>query len=555
MNKAFKKLIFVVAVITVLATLLTGCSNNSKSTSAAGKSKSSNGSGLPLGAAMKNYKAGEQFKATSPISIPILFDDNPSYPYKKSWLFWSALTKKTNVTLNPTVVPMSDYTKKRSLLISSGSAPDIIPKTYPGQEAPFVSSGAIIPISDYVKYMPNFEKKVKEWGLQGELDTLRQADGKYYVLPGIHQAVVPDYTLAVRVDIFKKNNIPLPKTWSDLETDLAKLKQIYPNVTPYSDRWDANSTLNVAAPTFGTQAGWGLGDGLKFDKSSGKFIFTPATDNYKNLVTYFHDLVSKGLMDKESFTQSDDQALQKFESGKSFVIGTNSQTVQTYIADMNKTLGKGNFEVAKITVPAGPAGNVVAGSRLENGMMFSSKDLKNPNFLAELQFIDWLLYSDQGETFAKWGVKGTTYTTTSDGSYKLMPNVTFSGAGLNPSGTKDLRKDFGFYQGNFSYGGSTKLIQSMMAPAELKFQKDMEGKKLLPPNPPHPYTQTQSEQQALKQTPLTDYVNQATLQFITGKRPLSDWNKYVAELKAKGMDQYVKTANDAYQAYLKTQGK
>ncbi|WEG11876.1 extracellular solute-binding protein [Pullulanibacillus sp. KACC 23026] len=552
MNKLAKKTATLAVAATVLASLLTGCGSSKSSSS------SSSSDVKVSGAAMKNYKAGEQFKATKKITIPILFNDNPAYPYKKDWEFWTDLTEKTNVTLKPTVVPMSDYSQKRSLLISSGNAPDIIAKTYPGEETPFVSSGAILPVSDYVKYMPNFEQKVKEWNLEPELDTLRQADGKYYVLPGIHQAYWPDYTLAVRVDIFKKNNIPLPKTWAELETDLEKLKKIYPNSIPFSDRFNTNtgnSTLNIAAPTFGTQAGWGLGDGLQFDKDSGKFVFAPATDNYKNLISYFHDLVAKGLMDKESFTQSDDQAVQKFETGKSFVIATNAQTTQQYITDMDKTLGKGKFEVAKITVPGGPKGDVVAGSRLENGIMITANAKKNPNFIAELQFIDWLLYSDAGEEFAKWGVEGKTFTKDANGKRTLEPDVTFGGAGLNPSGTKDLRTDLGFSQGNYAYGGSTELLQSMMSGPELQFQKDMESKTLLPPNPPHPYTQAQSEQQTLKQTPLTDYVQQSTLQFITGQRPLSDWDQYVNELKSKGMDQYVQTANDAYQAYLKTQKK
>ena len=32
--------------------------------------------------------------------------NNPGYPLKEDWLFWSELTKRTNVTLEPTVVPL-----------------------------------------------------------------------------------------------------------------------------------------------------------------------------------------------------------------------------------------------------------------------------------------------------------------------------------------------------------------------------------------------------------------------------------------------------------------
>ena len=106
--------------------------------------------------------------------------------------------------------------------MSSGDAPLIIPKTYPGQETPFVSSGAILPISDYVEHMPNYLDKVEKWNLQSEIDNLRQSDGKYYVLPGLHEEVWPDYTLVIRNDIFEKNNIAIPKTWDEFEESLKK---------------------------------------------------------------------------------------------------------------------------------------------------------------------------------------------------------------------------------------------------------------------------------------------------------------------------------------------
>ncbi|WKL02411.1 extracellular solute-binding protein [Paenibacillus amylolyticus] len=301
---------------------------------------------------------------------------------------------------------MSDYPQKRSLLISSGDAPLVIPKTYPGEESAFVSSGAILPISDYIDLMPNFKDKVEKWGLEDELEGLRQEDGKYYVLPGLHEEVWPDYTLLVRTDVFEENNIAIPTTWDELYDAAKKLKEIYPDSIPFSDRFQFNSTLNIAATGFGTKAGWGFGNGLTYKEDQDEFVYTATTPEYKEMLTYFNKLVSEGLLDKESFTQDDDQAVQKFVSGKSFMINGNSQTVVLHRNDMNKTLGEGKYSVAKITVPGGPKGQLMSGSRLENGVMISGKIQKNENFKAIMQFVDWLYYSDEGQEFAKWGVEG-----------------------------------------------------------------------------------------------------------------------------------------------------
>src|SRR5690606_5021232 len=86
--------------------------------------------------------------------------------------------------------------------------------------------------------------------------------------------------------------------------------------------------------------------------------------------------------------------------------------------------------VAKIRVPAGPKGDVIAGSRLENGLMISSKALDSENFVAMMQFIDWLWYSDEGQEFAKWGVEGVTYEKDESGKRTLKPDITFAGLNL-----------------------------------------------------------------------------------------------------------------------------
>jgi putative aldouronate transport system substrate-binding protein len=539
MKKGYKKLFLLVAIISMLGSLLAACSGSKETSKEVPKSK----------AAVDDYKVGSTFKAKEPLTFSFLYSDHPNYPLKKDWLLFEEIKKRTNVTLDPTIVPMSDYEQKRSLLMSSGNAPLIIPKTYPGQEAAFVSSGVILPVSDYVDKMPHFKDFVEKYDLQADLDTLRQEDGKYYVLPGMHEKIWPDYSLAIRNDIFEKNNIAIPTTWAELQDSLSKLKEIYPDIIPYSDRWQLKSTLNFAAGGFGTKAGWGY-NGVTYNAKKDKFVYTGATDQYKEMVTYFNGLVKDGLLDKESLTQDDQQAIQKFVSGKSFVIATNGQELISMRKSMDETLGKGNYSITKIMVPGGPAGQVLAGTRLENGLMISSKAKEDPNFEAMLQFVDWLWYSPEAKEFTKWGVEGVTYTKDSSGKRTLTSDVNY--VGLNPAGTKMLNAEYGFSGGVFSYGGPTELVHSMFNEEELAFQKTMaETKKPLKAEPPYPLSSIDREQATLLSTPLKDHTDQDTLQFILGTRPLSEWDKHVEELKAKGMDKYVDLVNKSYEAYKK----
>ncbi|MGE7825922.1 extracellular solute-binding protein [Paenibacillus sp. NPDC093718] len=501
--------------------------------------------------AMETYAVGDTFKATEPFDLSILYSDQPAYPYKQDWMLFAKIKEMTNVTLKPTIVPMSDYSQKRSLLISSGDAPLVIPKTYPGEESAFVASGAILPISDYIDLMPNFKDKIEKWDMESELEGLRQEDKKYYVLPGLHEAVWPDYTLIVRTDIFEKHNIAIPTTWDELYTAMKQLKQEYPDVTPFSDRFKFNSTLNIAATGFGTKGGWGYGSGLTYKEDTDEFVYTAATDEYKDMLAYFHKLVDEGLLDKESFTQDDDQAVQKFVTGKSFIINGNSQTVVQHRNDMDKTLGEGKYAISKITVPGGPAGQLMSGSRLENGVMISSKVKESEHFKAILQFIDWLYYSDEGQEFTKWGVEGVTYTK-EGGVRKLMDDINYNG--LNPKGTKDLRIEHGFSGGVFAYGGTTELLQSMFSEEEQQFQKSMsETKTVVKPEPPIPYSVEERERVTLLSTPLKDYTDQNTLKFILGDRDLAEYDKFVKELDSQGVGQYLEIANKTYKKYKEQQ--
>ncbi|WP_338702326.1 extracellular solute-binding protein [Streptomyces sp. Q6] len=506
--------------------------------------------------AMKDYRAGERFKASKALSISLLHNNNPVYPTKKDWLFWKEVSKRTGVTLKPVDVPLSDYEKKRSLLIGSGDAPFLIPKTYHPSEVAFVSSGAILPVSEYVHLMPNFRDKVKKWKLEPELDSIRQSDGKYYLLPGLHEKPKAGYSLAFRTDVLEKIGASLPTTWDEVYDTLKALKDEYPDRYPLTDRWSTNTVYPAGAlvsylgQAHGIHAGWTY-DNVTFDRKAKKFVYTGATDEFRHVVEYLRKLVAEKLLDPESFTQTDDDAVKKLLGEKSFAISANPQElVQNYRFNLEKQVKGAKIEM--IPVPIGPAGEVILdGIRLENGVMVSSKALKSDNFVAMMQFLDWLWYSDEGQAFCKWGVEGVTYTR-SGSSYELKSGISLMGS--DPKAPKDLQKDYGFFNGVFTYGGSWELVSSSFGPDEKRFQDAMASRKQLPIAPPHPLESTEQEQVTLWETPLKDHMNQNMLKFVLGKRPMSEWDAYVTEAKAKNSDRLADLHTKAYERYRKDNG-
>lgn len=501
--------------------------------------------------AMPDFKAGDTFKATEPVTFSLLYRDHPNYPYKADWDILTKIKENQNVSFDAVNVPLSDWNQRRALLIGAGDAPQIIPSTYIADAEQYTASGAILPVSKYLDYMPNFSEKIQKYGLQDELDATRQGDGEFYVLPGLLETAKPIYTIAIRDDLFKKAGITEdPQTWEELTQQLKKVDEANPDLDyVYSERWSNNgpmeATLQLASGSFGTEAGWGYGDGVTWNGS--EYVYTGAMDEYKALIEYFSGLIGDGLLDPESVTQDDQAAVAKFTSGRTAVIGSNDQEILNY----RRTLTEGGHTdavVRQIVVPAGPAGSRMdagTGGRFESGVVLSSKVADSPNFIALLQFVDWLYFSDEGLEFSKWGVEGETYTKAADGKRTLAADVDING--LNPGAPKMLNAEYGYHNGVFmlAHGTTTDLLNSMLRDEVVEFRKAMNEKETADNGPGIVFTEDQREQATLSRTALQDVVMQNTSQFLLGQRSFDTWDAYKAELEAAGMSRYVELVNSA----------
>ena len=536
----------------VLALGLASCSGDKDSGSAgnAGEIDAEHSVG-----AMDSFGVGDTFVATEPVKFGLMYRDHPNYPLKEDWAILQHLKDDHNVSFDIQSVPLADFSQKRSLLVSSGEAADMIPSTYTADVQNLTAGGALLKVSDYLDYLPNFNDKIEKWGLQANLDRTRDANGDFYVLPGLLEIAKPDYTIAIRADLWEEAGLEDPKTWDEFAEQLKVIKEKFPDLSyPYTERtWSEPGVplpaiMQAASGNFGTEAGWGYGDGVTWNGS--EFEFSGAQDGYRDMLTYFHDLIADGLLDPEGLTQDEDTARAKFTTGKVAAISTNSQETTVYRQGLAEA-GNDDAVVRNIVVPAGPAGNkmdATTGGRFESGIAISSEAAEKPYFKAMLQYIDWLYFSDEGLEFARWGVQGETFE--GEGADRhLLPGVDWNGT--NPDAGDDpklLNTDFGYYNGVWSlaHGTTAEELGMMVDKETADFRTRMnEEKEIADGGPAIPLDDMQREEVAITQTNLQDLVMTASAQFLRGDRPLSDWDAYVEELRAAGMDDYVATINEA----------
>ncbi|HEX6195352.1 MAG TPA: extracellular solute-binding protein [Jiangellaceae bacterium] len=499
--------------------------------------------------AMDEWGVGDTFVATEPVEFGLLYRDHPNYPYQEDWLILETLEQEHNVTFDTVNVPLSDWNDRRNLLLGAGDAPELVPSIYAGDEDQFVAGGALLPVSDYLDYLPNFWDKVQKWGLEAEIDNLRQEDGKFYILPGLHELNNPQYTFAYRADLFEEAGITeQPATWDEWADQLETVVEFHDldyGITDGADNFQVlDATLSVAGPNFGTQGGWTWYGREGVWHNGEQFEYVPAMDEYRDMIAYFADLNDRGLLDPESINQDKDQSDQKFLNGNAAARGSNYQEIVN-LRQSFEDLGE-DVELELLTVPTGPAGsNLNSGERLESGIVISAHAAESDHFKALLQYVDWQYFGDTGLEFAKWGVEGETYTKEDDGTRVLAESVDWGG--LNPGAPEQLNADYGFYNGvwTLAHGSTADLFLSMHREETQEFITKMNEKEELPLPPPAPLTEEEQERAQLLRGTLESHAQENTAQFILGQRSLDEWDDYVAELEGLGMSDYVTLYNEA----------
>lgn len=511
--------------------------------------------------AAADYEFGEgvTFHSEEPVTYSLLYSDHENYPNRDDWRIWSAISEMTNVSFDLSLVARTDYNDKVSTLVNTGDAPYIISKIY--DETPYVASGQVVPISEWVQYMPNFQKAVKDWGMESDLQQRLQADGKYYVLPGMWEEAGGGYSLVIRKDIFEAAGVDVETleqtwTWEDFYEACKKVKDYTGDEYVWSDVYNGACALAISGRQYGVKAGrasdggdWNLKNGTKFDWDKMEFYFTNTSDNYKEFLAFWNKMYTDGIMDQETYSQDSETAREKFYSGQSYVMTLNYQQLADIIANGN--VQDENAELYMTICPGGPYGMLQTEStRLENGLMISQKaldELGEEEFIKMLRFVDWLWYSDEGQTLSLWGVEGETYTKDESGKPVLNSDIYYNG--MNQGAEKQLNADYGFGGGVFAYGGTTELRQSKMTEGEIDFNNRIhEYRDLEQLDLPIMADELQAEDLTLIQTPLMDYVNEMTLRFITGRSDLeAEWDTYVAECVSKGSQRYIDQANEIYE--------
>ena len=507
-----KRALALLLAATMVGTLVAGC----------GAKEDPKEESSATGEESKEEEKEELPEVTGPSTISMLYSDNASYPFNEEWPVLKWIEEEAGVTLDIMPVPESDWDVKKGVIFNSGEIPDVVARSFANSTD--VAAGLLLPISEYEDQMPNFQKFIEENGYREELDATRFADGNYYTLPTkSRQTKIQDQQWLIRTDVFEKNNIPVPKTMEEVYEAGVKLKEIYPDSTPITNRFNAGNIMTGFASAFGTIAGWTIGDGMYYDHDAKAWEYAPTSSKWEEMLTYVNKCVKDGVLDKEFTTLDSTVYEQRIVQGQTFMMYDWTGNIDRYNkqgVDIDP-----DYNVSPIYPPEGSAGNYAIGWKAFNdqGWVFPATLAEDKEQLAAvLKFIDWG-YTDEAEILLTFGKEGETYKPDENGVFKWMDPET------------DYFAAYGLGNNSFALRERADSLFGVLSSEQIELFEKIAADDVVPKtNPQTPLTPEQLEEVQIYNAGLLDHVNQQMEKFIFGERPLEEFDAFVKECEDKG---------------------
>lgn len=507
-------------------------------------------------AAGEEAAAFEMNKEGLPIvNQPITYEIAASTQKNKNFKdleFFQELEKETNVIVDWNMSSDDGWNEKKSLLFASNALPD----AFYGQGIltevdimKYASQGMLIPLNDLIEeYAPNLKAILDENPQYRRQITA--PDGNIYALPTINELNPTTHDkLFINKTWLDNLGLEAPETPEEFEAVLQAFKDEDANGNgdpndeiPFSFRMSSTDPYNRQQ---GIQSLFGtfgqLDDIYHFVVNDGEVVYTPATEPYKQAISWFHDLYSKGLIDKEVFTHDFNVYVAKIQDpGK--IVGmflgwsgnaTAAANKDDYVA--MAPLKNTNGEQIWRTVDA---------KIISKGSFAITNQAEHPEVLMR-----WIDESYDMETSLEicQGLLGHALEITPDGRYQQMEL---------PEGTTldAVIHDFG--PGNDgTFAVMQPIIDKLNLNANLTERKELDkfySQYNVPAEDMYPnvfFTEDEIEEIGVLQTDIDSYVAQKYAGWIVEGGVEEEWDEFQKKLKDMNVDRYIEIYKTAYDRY------
>lgn len=527
--------------VTLSVGILAGCGASSTApSSTASDSSAASGS--------ESSVAGETL-FDKPVTITMMAPQHDSWPYNTDWYVVKELEKATNVHLDVTAVPSRDYKNKVQLQIAGGKLPDLLfllNDVKPAFE--YGPQGAFVNLLDHMDKMPNF----KAWFEANPAHAAQfiSADGSLYVAPEHGEEQSNRRGWMYREDILKELNLEVPTNQDEFYNMLVKMKEAYPESYPLSFRSFSNHMVQLQqlAANFGTDF---MDPGLhhtyySYDYDTNEWFFGATSDEFKELVTFYNKLYEEGLLLPSFMTVDTAGWVESMASGTSFV-------TYDYLSRIKSLTIAGaesdpDFQMAYMAPPAMGTKGEAKTQFTATGCYGYAVSTQCKDLDSVLKYIDWM-YTDEAMELASWGKDGDYADKQADGTWKWHDDVLADGY--------DIRLNLGMenYGTHFRYDANALFAQHEATCPRLAAAYKESANYEVPNQPVLNYTEEEQKVVDTIGSTISTHVEEELAKFMLGKRDISEWDAYVAEIEAMGLEQLKEVQISAYARLQEALGK
>jgi len=404
--------------------------------------------------------------------------------------------------------------------------------------------GAYVNLWDYQDLMPNFFALFNDESdpaMVAYKQSYMPSEDELYAAPVFLGGDVQRYAWMYREDIFEANNLEVPTDWDSFLAVCRKLKEIYPDSYPVTMRSNSTNVLYSMAE-LAQQFGVNYSGGAARDPYTETYYDPGITDEYRNMIRCWRQLIDEGLMDVACLGYDTARWQESFTNGSSFI---------TY----DKAFQLSNLE------PAGQQlnpdfslnwfNNVCFFEDADNSVPFQCHDsgVQNYSWIVTskcadvelaLRYLDWL-YTDEGRDLMSWGIEGVSYKVDADGNKTYIEGFdTTYMARYQESGLIDFNATLSAYPEKCQ----EMILDTMASAAAGGWEKT---KTTLAWN---------NDEQLIMDTyntGWTSYKSQHLAKFMLGDLDINsdtDWNAYIEGMAVHHVDEILACYNAAYQRFL-----
>jgi putative aldouronate transport system substrate-binding protein len=460
---------------------------------------------------------------------------------------YKKMLELTNIDMQFVHPPVGQQNEQFNLMVSSGQYPDIIEwnwLAYPGGPEKAIQDKVIIPMNDAIaKYAPNLTK------ILTETPTARRQvltdTGLLYGFPFLRLSpkwhVI--YGFQANSAWLKKLNIEPPNTLDDWYKMLVAFKTRDPNGNgnPNDEIPFISNGLPRLYPLTGA---FGVSD--RFYRIDNTVKFGPAEKEYLDWLTTMNKWYNEKLLDPDFASTSSNQFDAKVASG---VGGAWHNALSGGLGRLIQLTRQKDpaFSITGLPFPVGPAGKPYD-TELQRVMYFpgtSAAISTSSKYVKEItKYLDYG-YGTEGHLLMVFGIEGESYTVKNGEPFftdKVMKNPTLSvdqaiGQWSRGVSSPPLVFDDWLFRG--------RIFLPEQNAAHAVWSKGL-TERIMPPVTPTP---DEARRFSSLMGTLNTYIDEMTVKFITGKEPLANFDKYVAQLKALSVDEVVALRQKALERY------